>query len=452
MFLLDFPYQVLWSRRLTLHLTGRPRLRAQLGFEVDRPRGSLSGIWLYFDQWPSAWKARLVDFCVAYARGKPLPMANPLPLADQGAMEDSSRLGYRSVEVARDTYLAQVAYALWLDITRGVAWRLEDWSDHELSYLLSSKVCFSAYRTYSTNTLYYVVYIGSRGEATENILGDPRVANRFLLNEPEQDKPLIGGTPSATAQKLSEWFHDYLWHNSAGFAVYEFHRAHPLLNDRLHRHDVGSGGHVYVTSVGCGSASSLFADLMRAVNIPVRKVNNMIESVSGTEERHVGLIFDWQGGTGRGRYLLHTDDLYTSSYFKDPAPAPKGTERGVALWNHAWLDPTAFGERFSYDPRDDVFGKATSLQEVKYWEIGDWLVSAARRIQVARSTGREGVIAFLQEDRGFTQAEAEACWNNVEASVLAYGDGDMLLGYQRLLDGLSSRHGQWCARTRKCWN
>jgi len=450
MFLFDFLYRLLWSWRLTLYLARRRRVRARLGFETDRPPGSQSGIWLYYDHWPSAWKARLVDFCVAYARGKPLPMANPLPLADPAAMKDTSRLGYRSVEVARDAYLVQVAHALWLDMIGGVPWRLEDWSDHELSYLLSSHVCFSAYRTYPDNTLYCVVYVGSRSEATENILGDPRHARQFLLTEPEQGRLLVGATPNETGQKLSEWFHDYLWHNPAGFAAHEFHRAHPLLKDRLLRYDVEGGGHVYVTSAGCGSASSLFADLMRAVNIPVRKVNNMIESFSGTEERHVGLIFDWQGGTGTGRYLLHTDDLYTSSYFKDPAPAPKETERGVALWNHTWLDPTTFGERFSYDPRDDVFGKATSLQKVKYWEIGDWLVSAAGAIQVARSNGREGVIAFLQQDRGFTLAEAEACWNHVEASVLAYGDGDMSLGYQRLLDGPGSRHGQWCTRTGKC--
>ena len=447
---LDFLDRILWSCRLFLYLWGKPRVRARLGFEVDRPLGSPSGVWLYYEHWPSAWKARLVDFCVAYARGRSLPMSNPLPLADPAAMGDTSRLAYRSVEVARDTYLAQVAHALWLDMIGGVPWRLQGWSDHELSYLLSSHVCFSAYRTDPDNTLYYVVYVGSRSEATENILGDPRIARQFLLTEPEQGRPLVGATPSETAQKLSEWFHDYLWHNPGDFPAHEFHRAHPLLNDRLRRHDAGAVGHVYVTSAGCGSASSLFVDLMRAVNIPVRKVNNMIESFAGNEEAHAGLVFDWQGGEGTGRYLLHTDDLYTSSYFKDPAPAPMGTERGVALWNHAWLDPTTFGDRFSYDPRDDVFGKATSPQKVKFWEVGDWLVSSANAIQGARVTGRQGVIAFLEQERGFTRAEAEACWNHVEVSVLAYGDGDMVLGYQRLLDGPGSRHAQWCMRTGKC--
>ena len=445
--------RLMWSWRLSLYMASRPRLRAQLRFEIDRLQGSQSGIWLSYDSWPSAWKARLADFCVAYARGNPLPMANPLPLADPITMGDPSRLGYRSVELARDTYLAQVAHALWLDMTGGVPWKLEDWSDHELSYLLSSQVCFTAYRTFPTNSLYYVVYAGSRTEATENILGDPRVARQFLLNEPEQGRVLIGTTPSETGQRLSEWFHDYLWHNPAGFAAHDFHRAHPLLNDRLLRHNVPALSLpflVYVTTAGCGSASSLFADLLRSVNIPVRKVINVIESFAGTEEYHSGLVFDWQGGAWTGRYLLHTDDLYTSSYFKDPAPTPKNTGRGVALWDQVWLDPTGFGAHFSYDPRAEIFGKATSPQKVKYWEMGHWLVSSANAVQIARSTGREGTIDFLQRERGFTPAEAETCWSQVEASVLAYGDGDMALGYQRLLDGPGSRHGEWCGRTGKC--
>jgi len=82
--------------------------------------------------------------------------------------------------------------------------------------------------------------------------------------------------------------------------------------------------------------------------------------------------------------------------------------------------------------------------------MGDWLVSSADVIQAARNSGQDGVIAFLQSQRGFSEAEAEACWQAVEAFVLSYGDGDMELGYQRLLDGPDSRHSQWCSRTGKC--
>jgi len=136
---------------------------------------------------------------------------------------------------------------------------------------------------------------------------------------------------------------------------------------------------------------------------------------------------------------------------KDPAPAPKDAERGVALWNHVWLDPSAFGRAFSYDPAADVFGKATSDQKVKYWNLGDWLASSANSIRAARSLGgRDGVVAFLERQRGFSASEALAGWQAIESSVLAYGDGDMNLGFERLLDGPDSRHSRWCTRTGKC--
>src|SRR5271166_1249858 len=205
------------SHDITAYLLNHPRLRSQLGFELDRPTGSQSGSWLYYNDWPSAWKKRLTDFCVAYDSGEPLPISGALllepgsPEAVEIAAESSGFVAYCSVEAARDTYLAQVAYALWLDMTNAVPWRLEDWSDNELSYLLSSKVHFFAYRTVASDALHYVVNVGGFIDATENVLGDPRVAAQFMEREPEQGKRLVGATPSVTGQLLSGWFHDYLW-------------------------------------------------------------------------------------------------------------------------------------------------------------------------------------------------------------------------------------------------
>lgn len=348
-------------------------------------------------------------------------------------------------------YLAQVAHALYLDFHRKVPWRLEDWSDNELSYLLSSKVCFRARGMGPEQELYYPVYIGSKNDPTENILHDPRVAYGFMDMEPEEGKHLIGRTPSETCQKLTEWFHDYLWHNPAQLDSAGFHRNHPTLEERLRRHNIEPYGEVYVTSGGCGSASCLFADLTRSVNIPVRKVRTVLWSGSEREERgHSGLIFDWQGG-GHGRYLLHTDDIYTSSPFLDPAPLPKDTPRGVALWDEAWLDPSRFGRAFSYAHEKKVFARATREQQDKYMLMGGLLVSAAESVQKVRSAQMAGSRVIDQLIRaGFTETEAEACWQAVEASVLAYGDGNMESGYQQLLDGPESRHEQWCKRTGKC--
>lgn len=441
-----------YKQELDLYLKNSPRIRAQMGFEIDHPQGFQYGTWLYYDFWPEEWKDRLLMFYLAFAQGITLPLANPLPLADPSIMQDPSRLGYRNDKIARDVYFVQIAHALWLEVSGKVPWKLEEWSDNELSYLLSSKVYFSAYRSFPSNELYYIIYVGSSSDATENILQDPRVPFRFMEKEPEQGKCMIGQTPSETCQYLSGWFHDYLHHNPVpgDFKVHDFHQTNPLLEDRFKRHSVGAFKKIYVTSLGCWSASSLFADLMRSVNIPVRKIKNILISFSGMEEHHSGLAFDWQGGSGKGRYLLHTDDLYTTSYFMDPAPAPKGTDRGVALWDHVWLDPSKFGQAFSYENNFDFFGKATFEQRQKYNDMGDWLVSSSNAILAACSMGREDTISFLQRERGFNETEADACWQAVEASVLAYGDGNMELGYRNLLDGPKSRHSQWCKRTGKC--
>ena len=348
----------------------------------------------------------------------------------------------------RAIYVSQVAHALWLDMSGRVPWHLEDWSDLELGYLLSSKVCFSAHRLMPGNQLHYVVYASSSTDATESILSDPRIPLRFMEQEPEQGTRLIAATPSETGQNLSGWFHDYVWHAPDDFAYWEFLRANPLLEDRLRRHDVPPYGNVYIVS-GCSSASALFADLMRSVNVPILKVRNNLLSVDGEASNHSGMEFDWQGG--RGRYLLHTDDIYTGSYFNDPTPPPVGANRGVALWDHVWLDPTKFGQAFSYVSGPDLLGVATWDQKRKYNDLGDWLVSSAQAIRGARfQSGRAGVVEFLQRERDLSEAEAEVCWQALEASVLAYGNGDMKLGYQRLLDGPDSRHEQWCSRTGKC--
>ncbi|NMB79739.1 MAG: hypothetical protein GYA23_11675 [Methanomicrobiales archaeon] len=440
------------------YLHNNSRIRARITFEVDREPGFGEGVWLYYDNWPEEWKAELLEYFHAYAQGTPLPAHDPLPLAPYvpgSSLVD--RLEYRCNHLARLTYFAQVAHCLYLDIYQKVPWKLTDWSDDELRYLLSSMVCFRAHRETTSDPLRYVVFISSRQEATENILSDPRIAVRFLQHEPEEGRCLLGTTPEETCQLLSGWIHDYLHHNPGPdqFDCYVFYRNNPLLEDRLRRHPVPPYGNLYVTPLGCGSASSLFMDLMRSVNIPIRKVNNLIVGFDNNEESHSGLLFNWQGAASR--YLLHTDDLYTTLYFQDPAPAPKGTDRGVALWNHVWLDPTAFGKAFSYIAAPSAgqglppFGRAECDQKVRFWETNDWLVVSAQRVAGTRNGNHDYAVASLKSDYGLSDAEAEACWNAVIESVTSYGDGDLNLGYQRLLDGPDSRHQQWCNRTGKCY-
>ena len=90
------------------------------------------------------------------------PLANPATIGDENLRSDTSRGGYRSLEVARDIYFAQVAHALWMDMFVSLRWRLEEWTDNELGYLLSSRPMFPAERLSPDDTLYYGVLATSK--------------------------------------------------------------------------------------------------------------------------------------------------------------------------------------------------------------------------------------------------------------------------------------------------
>ena len=66
------------------------------------------------------------------------------------------------MEEARDIYFAQVAHALWMDMSGSLPWRLGEWTDNELGYLLSSRPMFPAERLSPDDTLYYGVLATSK--------------------------------------------------------------------------------------------------------------------------------------------------------------------------------------------------------------------------------------------------------------------------------------------------
>jgi hypothetical protein len=443
--------RIRWLTRILGYLRSHPRIGAQMAMQIGQGMpdnenhiGVGQPIWQHLDRWPWRWWWRLADFCDAYEHGRDLPMDDPLPL---GPVDDTALWGaapYRSETIAHDVSLAQIAHVLWLEITGTVPWRLEQWCDRDLALLLSSYQHFTMSRNVR-GVLYYVVTPGSRDRETENILGDPRAGYGFMVREPEQQKRLIGDTPARTAQRLSEWFHDYLWHRPAEFDSVAFHRSHPMLADRFHRYQVPPFGNVYLALSGCGSASCLFMDLMRSVNIPVRKVQTIIDTVR--RESHSGLVFDWKAPNSGGRYLHHTDCLYSNERsLQDPAMAPPNSERGIALWEHVWLRPEMFESFFSPDADDHYFAAAVGNQFERYTTTADWMMAAVHAVRFTRQRDRNACISWLRS-YGLSDQEAATCWSRVDTSVRAYGEGDLERGFQRLLDGSGSRHEQWLRRT-----
>jgi len=62
---------------------------------------------------------------VGYAMEVPPPLANPAAIGDENLWSDTCQGEYRSLEVAHDIYFAQVAHALWMDMSGSLPWRLE---------------------------------------------------------------------------------------------------------------------------------------------------------------------------------------------------------------------------------------------------------------------------------------------------------------------------------------
>jgi hypothetical protein len=287
--------------RVDDYLQANPHIAAQIRLETGVP-----GSYVAYADWPDAWKDRLEEIADGYVQGTALPFAVPVELAPRGTVYPSA-VGYATDEIARDVYLAHVGHMLFLDMNGLLPWRLTDYPDEELSYLLPSGNFFllaSYAGAYHCQT-----YMGPNAQDAGGLLGDPRELYGFLLREPEEGRKLLGDTQAATVANVSEWFHDYLhhWPTSVAGAPLEFYQAYPYLSDRLRRLPVDGLGNVYISIVGCWSASALFADLVRAVNVPVQTIHVVLEDAMRQDGNHSGLVVSIDGTK---RYLPHSDDLY----------------------------------------------------------------------------------------------------------------------------------------------
>ena len=350
---------------------------------------------------------------------------------------------YKAHDVARNVYFAHVAHVIYLDTKNIVPWKLNDYSENELRYLVPSSNIMSMIKLREGEDV-YANHRPGQEDASRAILGSPRVPYNFLKNEPEKGANSIGNNQAETIGNLSAWLADYLYHNPGPpFSYQSYMRENPYLTDRLRRQTVSTQGeeiNVYLSPRGCWSASDLIADLLRSVNIPIQKVTNRLETVGRDRfAQHSGIIYNWQGGGGR--YLLHTDSLFTESL--NFIPASPGENPGMQIFNHNWLDPTKYGNFFTYLHGEEDFSAAP-------WDGIENYKSRARHLLPLKSIlpmilgNRDDYVALALE-QGLTRTEALSNYDRLEAILLAHGDGNKVRGMERV----NQFYDQWVERTGK---
>lgn len=434
-----FPKKPSPSRATENYLNSHPGLKRNLQIETSPPENGYDSSWTFYDNWSEDRKDRLERFYQLMLRGEPLPLPERVRLAPRFVNGEElfrpSVVAYATNEQAIDVYLAQIAHALYLDMRGLVPWRLEDFSGEELSYLFMSSNYFRAF-TASDGTMYYIVDRVSFQRTTENILNDPRDIYEFL-----DEEGLLAEDQERTAMNLSVWFQQNLFHwgNAPKDA---FFQTYPFLNDRIHPQPTPDQGNVVVAIEGCWSASRLYVDLMRVMNIPVKMTHNRLMGHDGREGHHAGLAFHWRDGD-RARYLIHSDYLYTQTPFYDPMPANGDT--GEALWNYLWLSPNDFSEFFDYE-RDqaDVFAVQSWEQWEAFYRYASIALPSYFGITVYGGLTEAEIIDILVFDQGIEEQMASEAARNFIQAINHHGDG-----LDEALDVIEELHLLWRNETGK---
>jgi hypothetical protein len=279
--------------------------------------------------WNITQTSRLRQIYQALLRGDAnLGLDCPDPTIAQQQPVDPNRAKeiYFSQNEAFDVYAAQLANAIYLEVTGSVPWSLLDYSPTELDILFNSTSLLQPIRP--SQQTYYPSYITvgtdfqetARDSNSPHYLCDPREGYRFVSGaNSTSGHSLIASTPLATLVKLSSWVSLNVAHGD----LQDPHRLQQngwgwTLRDRLQPFTL-KGWKQAVAPQGCQSSSPLLAELARGVNIPLLVVGSQTSpDTSGNylNRTHGGLVFG--PGTPNERILWHTDELYAFVGWEEP--------------------------------------------------------------------------------------------------------------------------------------
>lgn len=324
---------VAWERALRpLSATSFPCLDWRA--EVSWVRAD--GVREIYAQWPQDRRDRLDALFMALLTDAPdLGVAcPPSPVTTAAGLTETQAL---------DIYLVHVAHALMLERERLVPARLHRLPRAERAAILAPEFYVTRLREADGRVSSYTL-VGMDFSARAFDC-DPRVGFRFM-----QNANLVGATDLETLRNLTTWFRTELAHG--GYS--ERQRAeHAHLEQRLTRYrGYTEELTAYWAVNGCHDAAPLFADLARAVNIPVMRA--YASDAPGSGGDHAGLVYGWAGPSPR--IVPHVDALYAQDWIIFPIDAAGArlspAAREQAFFDAAWRTPNALAARgFDYNLR-----------------------------------------------------------------------------------------------------
>jgi hypothetical protein len=278
-----------------LALLGQQKIQNNVIWEGRR--GSEADVVQPYASWTAGQKAALNHAILALEQGKTFSLAAPPALIGGEAISEQD---------AWTIFLAHIAQSLWVEVHRLVPWRLADFNDAQLAFLLDGRWLFSFLADSNTYAFRYFLM----GFITD---WNPQVSYEFLSN-----LNLIRPTQQETIFALTDWMRGHLIHISsdtdkvqqygyAGFAPAD-KILYPL------------EGRKHITE-GCSGTTGLYGAVLRAVNVPVERADVLYENGF-----HVHPVLPSVDLT-----LFHGDDPYDANLHPSGAVVPSSK----MLWTTA---------------------------------------------------------------------------------------------------------------------
>lgn len=274
---------------------------------------------------------------------------------------------------AFDTYAAQVAWSLYLEVNHLVPWSLLSHPATELVEFFDSRRHHTRFPARSLgftsgygNRASYPTHIQegrdfwnatSRQSAAWEAVCDPRIAYQFLSGGTNSSSHtnLLGATELATLKNLTWWFYNSVAHGDSRDAQTSAVLSTPsvYLSNRLTaRSDTfytPPSQPLVIANAGCHSAANLFYDLAKGVNIPVLHVASTQPDVYSAYPlpriyidygRHGGLVYGW-GSPATTLILQHADDIYAQYGMIFPVDGTNHpvADQAAAFFAATWLNP-----------------------------------------------------------------------------------------------------------------